>query len=598
MAQSVYFNGETLTIPGAYSAVDTSLMTTKNSNDSAKIIALIGECAGGEPGALQYFTEPSAAKKTLKSGDLLKASEKAWNPVSGTKTDLSVGGANTIVCIRSNKATKSELAIKSGSKTQLKFVSKDWGANTNYQIKISDGTLSKTKKLTVYDQINEVYENYDNIGNAFTINYIGDEKYAELSIYVDDNKSMYLETKIGADKASAQKDISVQLTSTAFKNVKELINHLKSYENYVVTSSADYNSQYPNLKLKVTDLDMVDGAEIKFTSADSAYRVTTVYADLSYKLSSFSSLVELESYDSTCGEVQNMEYTVLTGGSEGSSPSSWVDYFDALSNIDVSYIVPLTSDVSIHAELASHIEKLSGNLGRERRGIVGGGIAETVKETASRANTLMSSRIQVVHGGLWDYNSDNELELYPPYILAAQHAGRVAFLDDGESATHDVYRMAAPEYKLTRDEITTLLNNGCLAFEFVLSRNSTSSSYVRLVQDLTTNITGTNSVETERATGALADSINKEIRESLDSLLTGKRTSASDLTSAKNAVISILSQRKSKGHIIAYKDVYLTKTGTVTEVDYSVAPAEPNNFTLITAHYYSATLTESSSSES
>ena len=63
------------------------------------------------------------------------------------------------------------------------------------------------------------------------------------------------------------------------------------------------------------------------------------------------------------------------------------------------------------------------------------------------------------------------------------------------------------------------------------------------------------------------------------------------MTSAKNKVISILDNRKRKSHIIQYKDVYVTKTGTVTEIDYSVAPAEPNNFTLITAHYYSETIT-------
>ena len=199
--------------------------------------------------------------------------------------------------------------------------------------------------------------------------------------------------------------------------------------------------------------------------------------------------------------------------------------------------------------------------------------------------------MQVVHGGFYDINGNNELQLYPPYILAAQHAGRAAFLEDGEPATHDVYRMSAPEYKLEREEVTQLLQGGVLAFEFVLGKTGTSQSYVRLVQDLTTDITSTDTVHTERATGALADSINKEIRDELDDLLTGKRTGIGDLTSAKNKVISILENRKRKSHIVQYKDVYVTKTGTVTEIDYSVAPAEPNNFTLITAHYYSETLT-------
>ena len=49
MASSVYFNGELITIPGAYSMTDASGMSTKSDGDGAKIIAFIGEYTGGEP---------------------------------------------------------------------------------------------------------------------------------------------------------------------------------------------------------------------------------------------------------------------------------------------------------------------------------------------------------------------------------------------------------------------------------------------------------------------------------------------------------------------------------------------------------------------
>lgn len=589
MSQSVYFNGELITIPGAYSTVDTSLMATKGDNAGAKIIAFIGECTGGEPEAVQFFTEPTTARKVLKSGDLLKACEKAWNPVSKTKSGVSLGGANAIACIRANKATKSAYSMfkqEGDDNPQLKFMSTDWGENTAHQIKMGNGTLAGTKKVVIYDQSAGVYETIDNVGNVFTINYKGDQPYSELNIYLDVNKAMYLQTKIGADAASAVEDIKIKLDTTTFKSMKALILQLQSYENYVVSAANNYN-----VRLSVTDLDFVEQANITFTPGQDAYRVTAVYADLKAKLKVNSQLVELVEFDKSKGEIANFDYVTLTGGSKGISPASWVKYFDKLSNFDIAYIVPLTDDISIHAELASHITTLSGNLGKERRGIIGGKNGETVADTLARARDLASDRIQVVHGGFYDYNSSNELELYAPYILAAAHAGRVAYLEDGESATHDVYRMSAPEYKLERNEIEQLLAGGCLAFEFVLGKNSTSQSYVRLVQDLTTDTTSGDTVHSERATGALADAINKEIREELDELLTGKRTSVSDLTSAKNKVISVLDDRRRKGHIIDYKDVYLTKTGTVTTVDYSVAPAEPNNFTLITAHYYSETTT-------
>lgn len=597
MSQSVYFNGELLTVPGAYSTVDTSLMSTKGDNSGAKIIAFIGECTGGEPATVQFFNEPTAAKKTLKSGELLKACEKAWNPVSKTKEGVKLGGANMIAVIRSNQATKSAYKVYkddevADNKLQLTFESLDWGENTAHQIKMADGSLNGTKKVVIYDQSNGNYETLDNIGNLFTINYTGDQPYSELNVYLDGSNAMYFQTKIGADEGSAVEDIKIKLDNNVFKSMKALILQLQSYENYVVSAVNTYNT-----KLKVTDLDYVAKANIKLEGGQSVHRVTAVYADLKSKLDTSSQLVELSQYDKSQGEIENFDYVTLEGGTKGVSPASWLEYFDALSNFDITYIVPLTSDVSIHAELASHINTLSGSLGKERRGVVGGLNNETIAETLARARDLASDRIQVVHGGFWDYNSDNELELYPPYLLAAQHAGRAAFLEDGESATHDVYRMTSPEYKLERTEITQLLEGGCLAFEFVLGKNSVNQSYVRLVQDLTTDTTSTDTVHTERATGALADSINKEIREELDNLLTGKRTSTSDLTSAKNKVISVLFNRKSKNHIVDYKDVYITKTGTVTTIDYSVAPAEPNNFTLITAHYYSETISADDTTE-
>lgn len=730
MATSVYFNGEQITVPGAYSAIDVTGMSTKGDSEGAKIIGLIGECTGGEPASVQFFNDPVAAKKVLKSGELLKACEKAWNPVSKTKDGVLLGGANMIACIRSNRATKSVYEItqedelrfestlaefptqktqylgkpvsdfvedgakvledgtvlgvfkwvtgftafnetiaaeqngyyvpikltsnvtgtkmtlkKDGQaredktemdfdpellfrvtsvndkftvevdgkeiitfnfeqaqlgtdnvadhKPQLRFESKDWGENTAHQIKIQNGSLSRTKKLVIYDQTTGGYETFDNLGNLFTVNYTGEEKYAELNIFKDTiTEVMWFQTKIGEDAATAVEDIKIKLDKNVLKSIKALIQQIQSYENYVVNASNKYNA-----RLVVTDLDYVRGQNIKAEQGSVSYRVTATYADIASELRINSQLVELAQYDKSQGEIQNFDYVTMEGGTAGVSPASWVEYFDMLSNFDVTYIVPLVGDVAIHAELNSHINTLSGNMGKERRGVVGGNNYETVAETLERARDLASDRIQVVHGGFYDYNSNAELELYPPYILAAQHAGRAAFLEDGESATHDTYRMTAPEYKLERAEITQLLEGGCLAFEFILGKNSTAQSSVRLVQDLTTDVTSTDTVHTERATGALADSINKEMRDKLDNLLTGKRVGPTDMTSASNVVISVLKERERKEQIIAWKDVYVTKKGTVTTIDYSLAPSEPNNFTLITGHYYSETLTADTSNE-
>lgn len=586
MSQNVYFNGEILTIPGAYSAVDTSQMTTKSAT-GATPIAIIGESTGGEPGSIQFFSEPTTARKVLKSGELLKACEKAFNPVSGSKIGVPLGGANVIAAIRTNQATKSKYVVQAKGKDQLVLQSKDWGAATQFQVSLSDSALAGTRKMVIFDQATQTYETLDHLGNLFAMAYIGDQDYAELNVFMDGNSAMVFQTKVGSSKDDAVEDIQIKLDPNTFKNIRALINELKSYENYVVSDANSYN-----YRLKVTDLDLVDGDDLTIDDPENpTYRVTALYADIQSRLDTDSQLIEVGEYNKTLGELENFGPVMLEGGSEGLSPASWVKFFDMLSNYDISYIVPLNPDPSIHAELQAHITAMSGQLGRERRGIVGGAINETVDSSVKRARDLSSDRMQVVHGGFWDVDTGGVLELYPPYILAAQHAGRAAYLEQMcEAATHDVYRMSSPEYKLERNQIIQLLNGGVIPFEFVLGKNNLAQAYTRLVQDLTTDIVSQDTVHTERAVGALADSLNKEMRDNLDSLLTGKRATLSDLTSAKNVVISVLQQRQLKGHILEFKDVSVIKDGMVIEVNYSVAPAEPNNFTLITAHFYSMTL--------
>lgn len=580
---SVYFNGETLIIPGAYSAIDVSQMATKSDGDGAKIIAIIGECTGGVPGDINFISNPVSAKKILKSGELLTACNKAWNPVSRSKEGVALGGANIIACIRTNKGTKATATVNSD---QLVFSSKDWNTEANQiQVKIQDGTLSNTKKIIINNQATEVYENFDNVGGAFTISYTGNKAYATLSITKNESNQITLVTKVGDSSETATEDIKILLDPNVIKSIRGLVARLQAYENYKVAISPYYNA-----RLSVDSLDLVENANIKHSDGQVDYRVTNVYADLSHKLKNGSELISLESYNQEKGKINNFEYISLTGGTDGTSPASWIPFFDALTNYDITYIVPLTDDPVVHAELMAHVDAMSGSKGRERRMIIGGGVGESLNDTIERAKAFVNARAQVVHGGFYDYDGAN-LVLYPPYILAAQHAGRCAFLEDGETATHDVYRMASPEYKLETDEIEELLKAGCLAFEFVLGDNSLSSSFVRLVQDITTDTVSEDVIHTERAMGALADSLNKEIRKSLDSMFTGKRTGLGVLTSIKNRVISILFKRKLAEQIVEYKDVVVTKSGVVTYIDYSVAPAEPNNFILITAHYYSKELT-------
>jgi hypothetical protein len=692
--KGVYFNGKLLTIPGAYSSVESSMTSTKAGNN-AKMIAILGECTGGEPETVQFFTEPSVANKVLKSGELLKAMQKAWNPVSKTKEGVSLGGANIIAAIRTNKATKGESIVNqsqqvdatigsvvksvSGATTGkvtaggeftgesnktikivitssgtnaladctynwclanedvyklssdakltteaitlidgvtatfsagnytlgdvffipctaavttgefvFKIQSKDWGADaSNIQHKISDGTLAGTKKLTLYNSKTDAYEIYDNLGKIFSIKYTGSQKYAAISIISDGaGNAIKLQTYIGADKDTAIVDLDLDLSTKSFKNVVSLVHVLSGYENYVVSS---YNSFNP--ELSVNDLDFMDRVDIKTET-----EITAVLPDMKKSVALQSQLCEITIINREIDNFDNYDFTTLIGGSEGRSPLSWASFFDMLSRYNITYITPLTDDLSIIAECQEHVNHMSENMGKERRIICGSGNRLTVDTAIINAKRLSSDRCQYVYPGMYDLNDSGELELYPAYILAAQHAGRAAFLTDGEAATHDHYRMSAIETELEPDEITKLLNAGVVTFELVISGEAYETSSVRMVQDLTTYTSDTNPLYCERAIGIVADTLNKDLRNDLDDLLVGKRTTTAALTTARNRVISILQKRKKDEIIVAYKDVNVYKENDAVWVEYAVAPAEPTNFVLIKSHFYSEGLAVTDSS--
>ena len=685
--KGVYFNGKLLTIPGAYSSVESSMTSTKTGG-GAKIMAILGECTGGEPGTVQFFTEPSVAKKVLKSGELLKAMQKAWNPVSKTKEGVSLGGANVIAAIRTNKATKGESVIHQSTQVEatigtvissvngattgtvtsggeftgksnktikivitssgtnaldkctynwcladegvytlvedaklttgaitlidgvtatfsegnytlgdvffipctaavtpgefvFKIQSKDWGADaSNIQHKISDGTLAGTKKLTLYDVKNDSYEIYDNLGKVFSIKYTGEQKYSAISIISDGSgNAIKLQTYIGADKDSAIVDLDLDLSTKTYKNIAGLLRTLSGYEDYAIAA------QHFNPELSVSDLDFMDKVDIT-----SETDITAVLPDMKKSVSLRSQLCEVVIINREIAKFDNYDYTTLIGGSEGRSPLSWASFYDMLSRYDISYITPLTDDLSILAECLEHVDYMSGNMGKERRMICGAGNRVSVDAAATHAKKFSGDRCQYVYPGMYDLNDSGEMELYPAYILAAQHAGRASFLPDGEAATHDHYKMGAIETELEPDEITKLLNAGVVTFELVISGSAYNTSSVRLVQDLTTYTNDTNPLYCERAIGITADTLNKDIRKDLDELLAGKRTSTAILTTARNRVLSILQNRKRDEIIVAYKDVIVYKENGAVWVEYSVAPAEPTNFVLIKSHFYSEDL--------
>lgn len=154
------FNGAQIILPGAYSQIQASELVP-SSQGLATVVAIIGDCTGGQPGVPLFFRSGDQAKATLRSGNLLDAIRFAYDP----SNDGSQGGADLIVAIRANPATQSTLALAANAGTGITLTSRDYGAwTTGIQAKVEAGSVSG-KKITIQyvdtnlGTITEVYDN-------------------------------------------------------------------------------------------------------------------------------------------------------------------------------------------------------------------------------------------------------------------------------------------------------------------------------------------------------------------------------------------------------------------------------------------------------
>ena len=143
MSIGIYFDGRRLIRPQAVTKIDDSGMYARGLA-GANILAIIGEATGGQPKTVQWFTDPSYAKAILRSGPLLQAVQRAYDP------SAEVNGAYMTAVIRVNPATQASLVLRDAIYNPLiVLTSVDYGIwNNQIKVRIETGTLYG-KKATV-----------------------------------------------------------------------------------------------------------------------------------------------------------------------------------------------------------------------------------------------------------------------------------------------------------------------------------------------------------------------------------------------------------------------------------------------------------------
>jgi len=549
------------TIPGVQATVnDTAITGTSSSSD--KKLMLIGTSEGGVPGQVMRFTNFSSAAEELRSGDLLDAIQLAWNP-----SPEGANAAGDILALRAQPATQASLV-----QGPLTFKSELYSNLANQiQVSLTDNLISGTKRLTIIFNEDNVSTTYDNLGSVLTVAYKGTLGYASMEVTHDNaGNANFLVLKAGASASSANTAGNIILgDASAQVRIGDLINAINDIDGFeadffefgnhnIATKYLDVMPETP-LSVTPTVATAIAGDILNATQYDNTIAVSfdpfggivaepsDVTAEVKDGIATITATA-----DTSEVSVVNFPSTNLAGGSTGVSPSSWASYFKEFANEEgVYYLVPLTEDQSIHAE-ANAFVKSQSDLANPMRVIVGGGIAESKKESISRAARLNSDRAYVIGNSVKITQTDGTTKSYPGYLTAAMVAGIASGLPKGSSITYKHLDIVGTDVVFEIDDLNSLDSSGVISVSHI--RNSSSASNFRLTNDISTfGGTGSNSpVDTEMGVGEDSDMFVSEFRQYLDDHLIGEKIAVNSASVIKTKVMSFLDTAIVTGLIYAY----------------------------------------------
>lgn len=560
---SVFFNGRLWTTPAVMSVVDDSAMYNRGIG-VGNILALVGASEGGEPNKALRFGSPYEALDVLRAGPLLDAVLRAFDPSSETP------GPSTIVALRVNPATRSTGALKdAGDETVVELASTDYGKYTRgIKVKVESGSTSG-KKLTT--QFGNAYYSQDNIyRDAFDLTYTGAEASATVTVT---GSSLTLAAPAGTSVAV--------IDLTDYDTVQKLVDRINVVADFDA-NVLDGNGDRPALQ------------GLDFVTAQSVMSTYVVTAHLQAVVDWFNGQAEgyvTATRPTGVGNVPaNADWAYLSGGSDGTTTNSeWQAAFSALQAEDVQWVVPLSSNASIHAMASTHCGYMSVVARKERRCFVGIASNSTDDAAIAAAKNLNDDRTALVHLGMYDYDASGDLILYEPYILAAMIAGMFSGANPGTAMTNKSLKIRGLERKLRNPTDTdVLIPRGVLCVEDTATRG------YRVVQSVSTWLNNRHYNRVEISTGAALDFVSRNVRQALEDMV-GQKGNPATLRLAVEKTDSILRELArpepaGPGVIVgdaenpAYRNITAEIEGDVLRVEFECSPVIPINFIPVTIH--------------
>ncbi len=556
----VVFNGRRITHPGAYDAEDATATTVVTAG-SLNTPIVIGNADAGQPGVVQWFTSSADLHNALGSGDAVVAGDLMFSPVPEGG-----GGASIIGVIVANANTQASVTAGGATYTALNY-----GQEGNrIQVKVEDGSVAGSKKFTAFRWDTNYMEVEDSIGAILNISYTGAQAYADVTVTQVSGVATAITTHVGATAMAATADLSLDLTSGRFNTIQDVADYINSVSNYVATY-VNYNRDFD---LPVGSLDATV-APVVITGANGGY-LMALKADLAHFINNNSSLVTVN----VTGAIVDFPFTYLTNGATGIAPTSWVTYLDTVKKQFSDILVILSSSESIHAEALTHVQEMMIR-NQKQMLFTGGAVGEATELVKQRAATLNSDRAVLAYPGIYAKAVNGGKTVLAPYFTAALIAGRVCGVDASEPITFDYFDLIGLEVDMLAGDpdIDDLVNSGVATLERV------QNGAIRLVQGITTYLGANNPLYREISVRRGADKVANSMRQAMEDAFVGKKGIRATASAVQTKATDVLDQAVSDGDITAYQNIVVRFDGTAVYVDYQVAPVEPINFILDTAHF-------------
>lgn len=561
MSGGFFFNGRRYVSPAVASMVDESAMFN-SAGSVGNRLAILGVSEYGAPNTVLKFGSPSEARAVLRTGELLRAVEKAFDPSAQT-----VGPAEVCVVRVGAPTQASAVLTDADGNIGLQLTSTDYGSKTNgIQVRVEGGS-QRGKKLTVRsDGVSYVGDNLSLV--PLTLAYTGGGSSPRYSI---DGSALVLRVS---------GSVVGTFVLANYSTIASLVDALNTVSGFVaVAASATSNLSPSGL------LDARVNTDLTGTPAEVTAHNRAVADWINGATEGLINAVRQEAkvIANTAGG-----FVSLTGGTTPATTfGHWQKAFDLLQTEDVQWVVPISSDASIHAMASAHVSFMSTVSQQERRAVCGTALGTSDDDARTAALALNNDRVSLVHIGVYDFDAAGVLTLYPPYIAAAQVAGGMAGQNPGSSMTNKTLKCQGLERKLTRPQTDALIDGGVMPLH-------TGRRGHMVTKAISTWLSTSNFNRVEVSCGVALDYTARSVREAVEEVIGAKGTALAlaDVLSRADTVLRRLATAEPAGPGVlagdeenpAFKDLTVRLSGDTFIVEFQASPVIPLNYGGIVIH--------------